>query len=159
MIRQRLEHARNAILTAAGGRSAFTEDAAAILGQGHCRTPAGMNLEEPPPSFDRLVVEDHIRLWEESPKAIRDAEFVGHDTSIVAAAGTPAIEFRTGFVKRSDMLGNAAHRDSFRSGGTDQRVVDVDVYDEWLRIHRRILSGAFRLRDSLLRIDAVAISA
>ena len=86
-----------------------------------------MNVQELGPLHDMLIVDDDVRLREESGKTVRDVELLGALLGVVCAPGTPAVKQRAVPVKITDVLDDGGDRDALAANTANERIVNVDV--------------------------------
>src|SRR5687768_12930091 len=78
------------------------------------------------PLADGLVIDVETRLWQESFKTSLDIEFQRRGSGVVCSAGTPQKELVASLLKGPNSRNRGWNRDSFRSNGSNQRIVDIN---------------------------------
>ena len=89
-----------------------------------------MDLREPTPLTDFLVIKNDIWFRQEPGETSCDPKFFGDPTRGVRAAGTPTVEDCPLGKQCGNVLGNSTDRNAFCASRADKSVVDVDVNDE-----------------------------
>ena len=78
-----------------------------------------------------LVVEEQVRLGEESCEAMSNVQTLGGLLCVICTAGAPAIKLCAALVKMPDMGDDARNGNDRSAHRANQRVIDIDINSEW----------------------------
>jgi hypothetical protein len=92
-----------------------------------------MDVENLRPLCHLLVIDDDLRLREEAGKTVRKTELFGALSSVICAAGTPAVEKRAVCMQLSHVLNHGRNGNTLAASAANERVVNVYVDAELAR--------------------------
>lgn len=85
-----------------------------------------IHLQTGAPICNRLVINNHIRLGQETGKTIRHFKFLRTASGIFRTARTPAIKNSALLMQLPDVPQNIHHRNPFRSRTTHKGIVNIN---------------------------------